>query len=232
MSESHNIDVILVEDEPDLRDILVTSLTYFGLHMRGVGNAVDLDREFLSRPAAILLLDLTLPGENGNAIATRYRAAHPGIGIVMLTAQGDRDSRVRGYAGGADQYFVKPVDHEELATALKNLSHRLTPQAARWTVDLPHSTLIAPDGTQTALTHNEALILGCLAEGAGAVIQRARLYRATNDPDNDYAAQRLETALSRLRAKARRNGLPPLPIKARHGAGYAFADKVRVLRAP
>ena len=231
MSESHTIDVILVEDEPDLRDILVASLSYFGLQTRGVGNAVELDREFLVRPADILLLDLTLPGESGNAIAERYRAKHPAIGIVMMTARGDRDSRVRGYADGADQYFVKPVDHEELATAIKNLARRLAPQVACWMVDLPHSMLIAPDGTHTGLTHNEALIVSCIAEGAGAVVRRTQLYQATDDPDNEYAAQRLETALSRLRSKARRDGLPPLPIKARHGAGYAFMDKVQIRRS-
>lgn len=232
MSESHTIDVILVEDEPDLRDILVASLSHFGLQTRGVGNAVELDCEFLSRPADILLLDLTLPGESGYAIAERYRAEHPGIGIVMLTARGDRDSRVRGYADGADQYFVKPVDHEELVRALKNLARRLAPPVACWVLDLPHSMLIAPDGTHTELTYNEALIVNCIAKGAGAVVPRAQLYRATDDPDNEYAAQRLETALSRLRGKARRYGLPPLPIKARHGAGYAFVDKVRILRTP
>lgn len=232
MTQSPPTDVILVEDDGDLRDILVTSMTYFGLRPRGVPDAIHLDAEYLRQATDILVLDLNLPGEDGSAIAKRYRRNHPEIGIVMLTAKGDRDSRIHGYADGADLYFVKPVDHEELATALKNLARRLSPNKTSWLLDISRCKIIAPNGIETDLTHNESLIMCALAEGEGDIVKRSRLYRATHDPDDAYAAQRLETALSRLRGKLKRAGLPALPVKACHGVGYALVEEVRIVGRP
>ena len=226
MKVAGGVEVLLVEDDPDLRDILVASLSFLGLNIRGVHDSHQLDREFSSRPANILLLDLNLPGEDGHAIAARYRRLHPGIGIVILTARGDRCSRVTGYAGGADQYFVKPVDHEELALALQNLNRRLSSRQGQWVVDMRQLKILAPEGRSCDLTYNEIRILGALAEGAGTVVRRSALYGETPHLDDEFAAQRLETALSRLRLKVKRSGLPPLPVKACHGVGYAFVEPV------
>jgi DNA-binding response OmpR family regulator len=229
--------ILLVEDDSDLRDVLLTSLAHFGLSVRGVGNAAALDHAFAQEAADILLLDLNLPGENGYEIAARYRKDHPNVGIAMLTARSDRDSRVAGYGDGADLYFVKPVDHEELATALHNLARRSAtahpPRSAEitgssWQLDLVHSRLVAPDGKSVFLTHNELCIVRTVADSAGDSVRREKIFAETGDPVDEYGAQRLETALSRLRAKLKQEGLPPLPIKARHKAGYAFAAPIQV----
>jgi two-component system OmpR family response regulator len=230
MKVAGSVEVLLVEDDPDLRDILVASLSFLGLSIRGVHDSNQLDREFFNKPADILLLDLNLPGEDGHAIAARYRRLHPGIGIVMLTARGDRHSRVMGYAGGADHYFVKPADHEELALALQNLNRRLSSRQAQWVVDLRQLKILAPEGRSCDLTYNEIRILGALAEGAGTVVKRSALYGAAH-LDDEFAAQRLETALSRLRLKMKRQGLPPLPVKACHGVGYAFVEPVSIVQS-
>ena len=230
MKAAVSVDVLLVEDDPDLRDILVTSLSFLGLNIRAVHDSHQLDREFSSRPADILLLDLNLPGEDGHAIAARYRRRHPDIGIVMLTARGDRHSRVMGYADGADQYFVKPADHEELALALQSLSRRLSPRKAHWVVDMCHLKLLTPEGRSCELTYNEIRILAAVAQGAGMVVKRSTLFGAAPHLDDVFAAQRLETALSRLRLKMKRQGLPPLPVKACHGVGYAFVEPVSIVQ--
>jgi DNA-binding response OmpR family regulator len=230
MNAAGDVEVLLVEDDPDLCDILVTSLSFLGFHIRGVHGSKELDREFSIKPADILLLDLTLPGEDGHAIAARYRRQHPEIGIVMLTARGDRHSRVMGYADGADQYFVKPADHEELALALQNLGRRLASRKAQWVVDLHQQMLVTPEGRSLDLTYNEIRILAAVAQGGGSVVKRSALYGAPPHLDEVFAAQRLETALSRLRLKMRRQGLPPLPVKACHGVGYAFVEPVSIVR--
>jgi DNA-binding response OmpR family regulator len=73
MKALNPVEVLLVEDDPDLCDILVTSLEFLGFNIRGVRDGNQLDREFAIKPANILLLDLNLPGEGGNSIAVRYR---------------------------------------------------------------------------------------------------------------------------------------------------------------
>jgi DNA-binding response OmpR family regulator len=231
MKALNPVEVLLVEDDPDLCDILVTSLEFLGLNIRGVLDGNQLDREFAIKPAHILLLDLNLPGEGGNSIAVRYRQQNPNIGIVMLTARGDLDSRVLGYADGADQYFVKPADHQELAQALKSLGRRLLPQQCCWVLDMHRQRIIAPDGGHSDLTYNESQILCILAENAGSVVRRSKLYSAVKGIDDDITAQRLETALSRLRKKIRREVLASLPIKACHGMGYSFIEPIKVQRA-
>jgi DNA-binding response OmpR family regulator len=231
MKGADSVEVLLVEDDSDLRDILVSSLSFLGLNIRGVHDGHQLDREFSSKPADILLLDLTLPGEDGHAIAARYRRKHPDIGIVMLTARGDRHNRVMSYADGADHYFVKPVDHEELALALQNLSRRLSSREAQWVVDMGQQILVTPEGRFCELTYNEISILAAVAQGAGAVVKRSTLYGLGPCLDEKYAAKRLETALSRLRQKMRRQGLPPLPVKACHGVGYSFVEPVSVVQS-
>jgi len=231
MKGADSVEVLLVEDDSDLRDVLVSSLSFLGLNIRGVHDGHQLDREFSSRPADILLLDLTLPGEDGHAIAARYRRKYPDIGIVMLTARGDRHNRVMGYADGADHYFVKPADHEELALALQNLGRRLTSSKAQWVVDMRQQILVSPEGRSCELTYNEIRILAALAQGAGTVVKRSTLYGPSPRLDVVFAAQRLETALSRLRHKMSRQGLPPLPVKACHGVGYSFVEPVSVVQS-
>jgi DNA-binding response OmpR family regulator len=231
MKALNPVEVLLVEDDPDLCDILVTSLEFLGFNIRGVRDGNQLDREFAIKPANILLLDLNLPGEGGNSIAVRYRRQDPNIGIVMLTARGDLDSRVLGYADGADQYFVKPVDHQELAQALKSLGRRLLPQQSCWMLDMCQQRIVSPEGGYCGLTYNEAQILYTLAESAGSVVRRSIIYSVVNCIDDEFSSQRLETALSRLRKKIRREGLSSLPVKACHGIGYAFVEPVKVQRA-
>lgn len=228
MKALNPVEVLLVEDDPDLCDILVTSLEFLGLNIRGVLDGNQLDREFAKKPAHILLLDLNLPGEDGNSIAVRYRQHDPNIGIVMLTARGDLESRVLGYADGADQYFVKPVDHQELAQALKSLGRRLLPQQSSWMLDMCRQRIVAPEGQYCDLTYNEAQILYTLAESAGSVVGRSKLYSAIKGIDDEFSAQRLETALCRLRKKIKREGLKSLPVKACHRVGYAFVEPVKV----
>jgi two-component system response regulator PhoP len=136
-----------------------------------------------------------------------------------------------GYADGADHYFVKPADHEELALALQNLGRRLSSSKAQWVVDMRQQILVSPEGRSCELTYNEIRILAALAQGAGTVVKRSTLYGPSPRLDVVFAAQRLETALSRLRHKMSRQGLPPLPVKACHGVGYSFVEPVSVVQS-
>jgi DNA-binding response OmpR family regulator len=73
----------------------------------------------------VLLLDLSLPGEDGLSIARRLRQSHPLLGIIMLTARSTVADRVKGLHAGADMYMAKPVDMGELAAAVQAVARRL-----------------------------------------------------------------------------------------------------------
>ena len=218
--------IIIVEDEEDLRTVLVTILSRLGHDVRGAGDGTALDLALADYPADIVVLDLNLPGEDGVDIAQRLRRTSS-CGIVMTTARGQVQERVSGFQGGADLYFVKPIDPLELHSALLNLGRRLKPSLssaeAAWHFDPQLSIICTPHGISIKLTAHEFIVIQVLLAVPGKTVSRSELFSALGHPDNEYGSRRVETLLSRLRSKV--HHLDPgaeLPIRARHGVGYAF----------
>lgn len=211
-----------------MREYLVSGLARLGLTVIGVPDGPALDDHLETHATDIVILDIGLPGEDGYSIAARLRQQRPGLGIIMLTARDQTDDRVQGLDSGADLYFAKPGDLRELASAIGSLFRRLNlakPQAhpAGWHLDAPQSALITPGGRAIALTDNELRFLRPLLEQAGQVVDRDLLSQALEQIPDVYANRRMETMLSRLRTKVRQaSPEEPLPVRARHGRGYAF----------
>jgi DNA-binding response OmpR family regulator len=224
------LNIIVVEDDPELRDILVSGLRLFGHFVRGASGGKSLDAELSSSPADIVILDLGLPDEDGIDIATRLRMAY-NCGIVMITARGKLDERVNGLEAGADLYFVKPVDIRELEAALRSLARRIshkTPLA--WRFDARSSKLTTPVGIEILLTAHECILLRNLLERQGENVPRSEIFKSFGQSDDIYADKRLETMISRLRAKVRvADPESELPVRARHNLGYAFLAEVELI---
>jgi DNA-binding response OmpR family regulator len=224
--EESKLRIVIVEDEEELRTVLVTILTHLGHDVRGVGDGASLDRALVDYPADVVVLDLNLPGEDGVHIAQRVRQTY-NCGIIMTTGRGQLQERVNGFQSGADLYFVKPIDPLELHAALCNLRRRLIPAAptekTHWHFDPQLSSLLTPHNISISLTAQECIVLKLLLAVPGKTVSRSEIFSALGHPDDEYASKRVETLLSRLRSKVRT--LDPqsiLPIRARHGMGYAF----------
>jgi DNA-binding response OmpR family regulator len=220
---------------PLMRNFLVTGLGSLGISVVGVADGVELDAYLESHKADILILDIGLPGEDGYSIAARLRRERPHIGIIMLSAREGTEDKVQGLDGGADLYFTKTVGIRELASALGSLHRRLSlgrPQATptHWRLDALRSCLITPSGVEVELTFNELRFLRPLLEQPGAVIDRELLSLALDQVPDIYAMRRMETMLSRLRAKVQKaSPEEPLPVRARHGQGYSFLSEAEKL---
>jgi len=215
-----------------MREYIVSGLARFGIPVLGVPNGSALDQAMSEQAPDILILDIGLPGEDGYSIAERLRRERPQVGIIMLTARDQVDDRVRGLDCGADLYFAKPVDLRELASAIGSLHRRLSVSArvsGNWRLDTLKSTLVTPAGTSVDLTDNELRFLVPLLERPGEVVDREDLLRALEQRPDVYAMKRLETMVSRLRTKVQRL-CPgePLPVRARHGRGYAFLCEAKL----
>lgn len=230
------IRLVVCEDDRELREILLSGLTHFGVEAMGVADGAALDEALLDYRPTVVVLDIGLPGEDGLSIARRLRAVGgPPIGVIMLTARGSLEDRLEGLKDGADVYFVKPVDLRELAFAVRNLHRRvsLLPAAEAtdgcYTLDVLHSLLGLPSGERVPLTATELRILSAMALHPGAVVERVTLLQHLHQPLDLAALQRLETHISRLRSKVRKvAGAEPLPIHARQGLGYAFLAELRM----
>jgi DNA-binding response OmpR family regulator len=222
------IRVVACEDQPVMREYIVSGLARLGIPAVGVCDGLELNAYLATRQADIVILDIGLPGEDGYSIATRLRQERPHIGIIMLTARDQTEDKVQGLDCGADLYFAKPVDIRELASALGSLQRRLNlnrsvPGPARWRLDALRSRLITPTGVEVALTDNEQRFLTPLLDQPGEVVDRDLLSKALDQIPDIYAMRRMETLLSRLRAKVMKaSPEEPLPVRARHGRGYAF----------
>lgn len=218
--------IIIVEDEEELRSVLVAVLSRLGLDVRGVGDGASLDFVLVEYPADIIVLDLNLPGEDGINIAQRLRQSCS-CGIVMTTGRDQLKERMAGFHSGADLYFVKPINPLELHAALLNLGKRLAPVAPstkmHWHYDPQSSEVRTPLGISIHLSAQECIVMRLLLAVPGKTVPRSAIFAALGHPDDEYGSKRVETLLSRMRSKVRT--LDPeaeLPVRARHGMGYAF----------
>ncbi|MBV8657200.1 MAG: response regulator transcription factor [Burkholderiales bacterium] len=223
---SQALHVIVVEDDPDLREEIVIGLGALGFDCLGVPDAPSLYRRLVLRRPELVVLDVGLPGEDGYSVAAHLRLT-PHIGIVMLTARGALDDRVRGLDIGADAYLVKPVALEELASTLRSLARRLSTAVAQdntppgWRLDAGGWVLRAPDGGTVVLTATERVLIERLMSTAEKVVPRDELMMALAEDSPDYDPHRLDVLLSRLRRKMTDAGLD-MPIHVVRGIGYIF----------
>jgi DNA-binding LytR/AlgR family response regulator len=117
--------VILVDDEEDLREPVAAYLREHGLDVREACGGRELDALLAEAAPKLLVLDVTMPDEDGFSIARRLRTAFPDIGIVMLTARRDVIDRVVGLELGADDYIMKPFEPRELLARLRSVLRRV-----------------------------------------------------------------------------------------------------------
>lgn len=122
------LDVVVVEDDPLVRELFEIQLLGLGHRVRGVAHGGEVKRVFAERAPQIVLLDLCLgPGrEDGLAVVQRLRREHR-CGIIMMTAQGNPSARIRSYEGGADGFLAKPIDFNELDAMMLSVWRRIKP---------------------------------------------------------------------------------------------------------
>lgn len=224
--------VIVVEDNRALREELVFQLGHAGFEVRSAGDGAEFDRLRERQACDIVVLDINLPGESGFDIARRV-CDRRRLGIVMLTARGDIDDRLRGFDEGADLYLAKPVDRRELVACIASLYRRIgaepTPSSAGWILDAESRELAAPDGSRLELSVQEASVLAFLVERPGSTRGRDELVRALGFDFMDTPDARTNTVVYRLRLKLSAFS-PDLKVLTWRNQGYSFVGpEIRVV---
>lgn len=225
--------VIVVEDEPALRETLLEQLRLHGFEVEGAGSALDFYRKMADAPADIAIIDLGLPDENGLDIV-KWLRSKGGTGIAVITGLGQVHDRIRGFKYGADLYFVKPVDSDELAEALRSLGRRLASDKSldraappsnheEWILDEARWELQPPGAEPVKLTATELKFMQVLVAHPGITASRQELCAELGyDPDeaNDRS---LDALVKRLRRKIESLTQDLAPIQTVHGRGYLFS---------
>jgi DNA-binding response OmpR family regulator len=233
------IQVLVVEDDAELRALVADSLRTQGFVVEAVGDVAALDRALARAVPDVLLLDIMLPGgEDGLAACRRLRAGpHAALPVLLLTARGEEVDRVLGLEFGADDYVTKPFSVRELAARIRAVLRRARPSleaaaASRlafngWLLDVGARCLVNAEGTPLELTTAEFDLLACLAARPFRVLTRDQIMDLTRlDPAAAFD-RAVDVTLSRLRRKLQEAGASPNLIKTVRNAGYMFAAPVR-----
>ncbi|MCH8499639.1 MAG: response regulator transcription factor [Marinobacter sp.] len=225
------IRVLITEDSFDLQVEMVDFLNLSGFYAEGANSIAAMKEKLNAADWQILLLDLNLPDGDGVEAAQWVRAQHGlNTGIVMVTARGQVDDRIRGIRSGADAYLVKPVDLQELVAVITNLASRIPTNTSAantgWLLDTQRFLLITPGARETSLTAAECEILRALMHRPQSPLSREQLCRVLPPCGDEYHTRRLDSLISRLRTKVENNTREELPLKTFRNKGYAFTGEV------
>ena len=214
--------LLLVEDEPDLREALARALCEEGYAVDTADNGENGLFNALNTNYDAIVLDILLPKMNGWDVLKQLRAKKK-TPVLMLTARDQSLDRVRGLDTGADDYMVKPFDLPELFARLRAIIRRAAGQSStqiqvgKVVVDTA-ARLVTVDQQPVALTAREYGLVEFLALHRGEVVTRTQLYESLFDENDDTMSNLLDVHVSNVRKKLGHDF-----IATRRGHGYQIA---------
>ena len=228
-------DVLVVDDDPRLRDLLRRYLTQQGFAVVVAEDAQAMNRVMRYQRFDLMVLDLMMPGEDGLQVISRLRAAQSDLPVIVLTARGDESDRITGLEAGADDYLAKPFNPRELVARIQSVLRRsrLTempgapssePQRMRFgqfELDLSTRSL-RKAGTAIPLTTSDFATLKALARHAREPLSRQRLMQLSRGRDYESSDRSLDVQISRLRKLLEDDPHQPPYLQTVWGVGYVL----------
>lgn len=226
-----HLNVVVVEDNDDLRSLLCAGLRKAGHRVTGLSCAEDLEDQSDIDQVGAFLIDINLPGEDGLSLARRVRRAHPLVGIIILSARSALDDKLQGYDDGADIYLTKPVALAELFAALRSFARRRSATLTHIATDAMTLNKLDLQGAQTAvkLTLQEALVLTALARAPAGRLETWQLAQLLGSETDDSFKASLAVRMVRLRKKLIDVGALDNAIESVRNMGYQLTTHVVIL---
>lgn len=226
--------ILVVDDDPGIREVLCDYLGQHGYQTTGAASATEMDREIAASPPDLIVLDLMMPGEDGLSVVRRLSGGS-GPPIVMLSAMGEDTDRIVGLELGADDYLAKPCNPRELLARVRAVLRRPREDEpagtgpslsfAGWRLDLMRRELRRPDGRLVTLSAGEFALLRAFAERPGRILTRDQLLEAARGAEADVFDRAMDVQISRLRKKLD-DGSGHELITTVRGEGYLFDARV------
>jgi DNA-binding response OmpR family regulator len=231
--------VLIVEDEPHLRELVVLHLGLEGLTPTAIGDGNEALRLMRAEEFDLVVLDLMLPGLDGVTLcrAIRREPLNGDVPILMLTARREESDKVLGLESGADDYLTKPFGVRELVARARALLRR--PRASKLASALPGTDKVVKaagvevdparrlariDEREIELTSHEFDLLYLLASNRGIVFSREALVQRVWGGDTHVTERSVDTLIKRIRRKIEPDADEPRFILTVWGTGYKFAD--------
>lgn len=226
--------ILLVDDDPSIRELICSYLARFSISARGVGDGVEMHQALAEESFDLVVLDLMLPGEDGLSLCRALRR-DSGIPILMLTAQCEPADRILGLELGADDYMAKPFEPRELVARIQSVlrrtqdgrtARRKAPRTSvsfdGWKLDGVLHQLHSPAGVMVPLSNAEVRLLWVFIEQPRQVLSREQLLDATRGRAIEAFDRSIDLQVSRLRSKLGDDPRAPRLIKTVRGEGYLF----------
>lgn len=233
-----NTHILVVDDDRDIRTLLAEYLDSNGLRTLTATNGSEMRRVLEESRVDLIVLDLTLPGEDGLTLCRNLRATSS-VPVIMLTARGEPLDRILGLEMGADDYLAKPFEPRELFARIRSVLRRtqaLPPNMAQpdvatmrfggWTLDLTARHLVNRDGVVVALSGAEFRLLKVFLDHPNRVLNRDQLLELTQGRESDPFDRSVDIQISRLRQKLGDDARTPTIIKTVRNEGYVLATTV------
>lgn len=224
------VNVIVLEDEPDLCEEVVDFLRGLGYSVRAAGSLQHFIALCSEKKPDIAIMDRNLPDGDAMSVVQDWRLRGERVGVVMFTARGSAQDRLEGIQAGADQYLAKPVRMQELGAVVSSLAWRMQ-LTAQWRLHWSSWELCTASGAMVKLTPQEAAFLRLLIDCQGQVASRRRIIEALGKNFLDYDLRNLDALVLRLRKKVQAVTSEPLPVKTVHGTGYQTSAEMVLVDA-
>ncbi len=228
--------ILVVDDDPALRELLASYLSASGFVVDAAADGVQMKRRMAEAPPDAIVLDLMLPGEDGLSLARGLRKDSE-VPILMLSARGEEIDRVVGLEVGADDYLAKPFSPRELLARLRALLRRARPAAAPADAALPAAAHLHAFGpytldtaawrlmrgdTEVAVSTAEFQLLRVFVEHPNRVLSRDDLIERLKGYERDAFDRSVDVRVTRLRRKIEADSAHPVYIRTVRGEGYLF----------
>ena len=226
--------ILTIEDEEPIRRGVVDALQYSGFRVLEADNGRDGMDLAVNSHCDLVLLDLMLPHCSGMDILQRVREVHPTLPVIILTARGAEEDRIRGLKLGADDYVVKPFSVKELMARVEAVMRRSPSRPAHveevpvpgGVADFERREVRFSDGTRQELSERESHLLRYLVSHQQRAVSRDELLaNVWQISPRGLSTRTVDMHVARLREKLRDNGGESQVLLTVRGKGYMFAGE-------
>ncbi|MFC4223825.1 response regulator transcription factor [Lysinibacter cavernae] len=217
--------ILVVDDEPNIRDLLTTSLRFAGFGVRAVSNGAQTISAVLEDEPDLIILDVMLPDMNGFSVTKRLRSAGYTAPILFLTAKDDTEDKIMGLTVGGDDYVTKPFSLDEIVARIKAILRRTIQDEEDAQIEVgplrmdqdTHEVFVGDVSVE--LSPTEFKLLRYLMLNPNRVLSKAQILDHVWEYDFNGDAGIVESYISYLRRKLEQHSETPL-IQTKRGFGY------------
>ncbi len=218
--------ILIIDDDDRIRKLLFRYLVENGYFVITANDAIEAEKIMEVTEFDALVVDVMMPNKSGLEFTKEIKEKFNDIPVLLLTALGEVDDRIKGFESGADDYLPKPFEPKELVFRLKSLLRRYKKDEiknnvviGKWNYNILSGKLVDEENICVKLTQGENLLLSGMVKKAGVTLSREQLAKICNVDAGDRT---VDVMITRLRKKLEQNPKEPDHIVTVRGQGYVL----------